>query len=105
MQGMGPWALKSIHALRPAPPPALTGKRWARDFNEVKSLGGLNSTARTAPETLMARYRITPGIMPTLRRITDMPGRHTVDNARFVAKVYIVDYDERLAMIDAKIHY
>ncbi len=105
MQGMRLWTLKAVDALRPAPPPALTGKRWARDFNEVKSLVGLNKTARTAHETLMARCRITPGIMPTLRRITDMPRRRTVDNARLIAKVYIVDYDEGLAMIDAKMYY
>lgn len=104
IQGMQPWTLKSVDRLRLASLPALTSKRWVRDFNEVKSLGGLNSTTRTAHETLMARYRITPDIMPTLRRITGMLRRRTVDNARFFAKVHIVDCDEGSGMIDAKMH-
>ena len=37
------------------PPPALTSARYATDFNETKELGAVNSTTRTADQTLMAR--------------------------------------------------
>jgi hypothetical protein len=104
-QAMRPWVLKSVDAIRPGPPPALDSERYARDFNEVKALGGKNSKDRTSRQSLMARYRITPDLMPTYRRIADAPGRRLVDNARFMAVVAIADYDEGLAMIDAKMFY
>jgi hypothetical protein len=37
-------------------PPALTSETYARDFNEVKSVGGKVSTARTADQTEIARF-------------------------------------------------
>ena len=46
-----PWVLKSADQFRPGPPPALSSAEWARDYNEVKSLGGTKSTARTAAQT------------------------------------------------------
>jgi hypothetical protein len=46
-----PWVLKSADQFRPGPPPALSSAEWARDYNEVKSLGGTNSTARTPEQT------------------------------------------------------
>ena len=46
-----PWVLKSADQFRPGPPPALSSAEWARDYNEVKSLGGAKSTARTPQQT------------------------------------------------------
>src|SRR5262245_43461158 len=46
-----PWVLKSADQFRPGPPPALSSAEWARDYNEVKSLGGTNSTVRTPEQT------------------------------------------------------
>ena len=37
-------------------PPALTSATYARDYNEVKSVGGKVSTARTADQTEIARF-------------------------------------------------
>jgi hypothetical protein len=37
-------------------PPALSSPEYVRDFNEVKSLGGQVSTARTAEQTEIARF-------------------------------------------------
>ncbi len=41
---------------RPAPPPALTSPRYAADFNEVHSLGELNSATRTPDQTAIAKF-------------------------------------------------
>jgi len=38
------------------PPPALTSARYTRDFDEVKKLGSVNSTARTAEQTATAQF-------------------------------------------------
>jgi hypothetical protein len=46
-----PWVLKSADQFRPGPPPALSSAEWARDYNEVKTLGGAKSTARTPEQT------------------------------------------------------
>jgi PAP2 superfamily len=51
-----PWVFKSANQFRPGPPPALSSAEWARDYNEVKSLGGTKSTARTAEQTEAVRF-------------------------------------------------
>jgi hypothetical protein len=104
-QALKPWVIGRVDALRPPPPPALASERYARDFDEVKRLGGQISTERTPHQTLMARYRITPDIMPTIRRIADQPGRSLVRNARMMALYWMAEYDLGLAMVDAKMHY
>ena len=100
-----PWFLPSYDAVRPAPPPALTSERWARDFEEIKRIGGKNSKDRTPQQTLMARYRITPNMTPSLRLIADAPKRSLVQNARMFALVAMVSDDAGIATGDAKLHY
>jgi len=100
-----PWVIKNVEQFRPAPPPALTSETWARDFNEVKTLGGRGSTARTAQQSLMARYRITPDMMPSLRLVADAPGRSLVQNARTFALVGMASDDSYMTTLAAKMHY
>jgi hypothetical protein len=100
-----PWAIPNVEALRPPPPPALNSARWARDYDEVRRLGARNSTERTAHQTLMARYRITPNMAPTMRMVADAPGRRLVDNARMFALAGMAADDAGMAMAAAKLHY
>ena len=51
-----PWVIKSADQFRPGPPPALSSAEWARDYNEVKNLGGTKSTARTPEQTEAVRF-------------------------------------------------
>jgi hypothetical protein len=51
-----PWVLKSADQFRPGPPPALSSAEWARDYNDVKSMGGTKSTARTAEQSDAVRF-------------------------------------------------
>ena len=99
------WAVARADALRPPPPPAFTSERWARDYNEVKRLGGRISTDRTPHQTLMANYRIMPDIAPALRMAAESPGRSPVQNARMYARVYMATDDGGVAMADAKMFY
>lgn len=46
-----PWAIAAPSAFRPGPPPSLSSAQYAADFNEVKTMGGLTSTARTQAQT------------------------------------------------------
>lgn len=105
MLAFRPWAIPSAGALRPPPPPALTSETWARDYDEVRRLGGRTSTERTPHQTLMARYRQAFDVTPSLRLAADAPGRTPVQNARMFA-VYQMAFDDAvLAMVEAKFHY
>jgi PAP2 superfamily len=46
-----PFALARADVFHPSPPPALTSDRYTEVFNEVKSLGFIDSTTRTAEQT------------------------------------------------------
>jgi hypothetical protein len=100
-----PWILPSAGAVRPAAPPAMNSAVWARDYDEVKRLGAKNSKERTPHQTLMARYRITPNMMPSMRLAADAPGRTPVRNARMFALMQMISDDGMMAMADAKLHY
>ncbi|HEX8660752.1 MAG TPA: vanadium-dependent haloperoxidase, partial [Brevundimonas sp.] len=100
-----PWAIPSAEALRPPPPPALNSERWARDYEEVRRLGGRTSADRTPQQTLMARYRQAFDLTPTMRQIADGPGRRPVQNARMFALYQMAFDDAALAMVAAKAHY
>jgi hypothetical protein len=98
------WAVSDIAALRIAPPP-MNSARWAKDYDEVKRLGGAQSKDRTPHQTLMAQYRIVPDVSSALRASADAPGRTQVQNARLFARVYMAADDASVAMADAKMHY
>ena len=53
---MTPFVLKQADEFRPAPPPALTSEEYTDVFNEVKSLGFINSTTRTADQTQIGKF-------------------------------------------------
>lgn len=100
-----PWIMPHAAAVRPAPPPAMASEVWARDYDEVKRLGAKNSKERTPHQTLMAKYRITPNMMPSMRLAADAPGRSAVQNARMFALMQMISDDSMLAIADAKLHY
>ena len=101
-----PWApANTIEALRPPPPVALTSERWAKDYEEVRRLGGKTSTERTPHQTLMARYRQTPDLAPTIRVIADAPGRKPVQNARMLAHYQMAADDAAQVMLAAKLQF
>jgi hypothetical protein len=103
-----PWLLASAAQFRPGPPPALTSERWARDFNEIKALGGRGSTQRSAEQTEIARFWETtrpPIYHGLVRSVAEMPGRDVVRNARLFAAVTQAVDDALIAVFDAKYHY
>jgi hypothetical protein len=105
MQTFKPWILDRADSVRPGPPPAMTSERWAKDYEEVKRIGGKKSIERTPHQTLMARYRITPNMMPSYRLAADAPGRSAVENARMFAMMEMIGDDSTIAIGDAKLHY
>ncbi len=51
-----PFALEQANEFRPGPPPVLTSALYTEAFNEVKSLGFINSTTRTAEQTQIGQF-------------------------------------------------
>jgi PAP2 superfamily len=100
-----PWVIPSVDSLRPPPPVALTSERWARDYEEVRRLGGRTSTERTPHQTLVARYRQAFDTIPSMRLAADAPGRTPVQNARMFAVYQMALDDAAQAMVVAKMHY
>ena len=51
-----PFALARAEQFRPGPPPALTSAAYTEVFNEVKDLGFIDSTSRTAEQTQIGKF-------------------------------------------------
>jgi membrane-associated phospholipid phosphatase len=98
---------------RPPPPPALTSTAYATAFNEVKSLGRVDSTTRTADQTQIAQFwkdaagtayafghwnKIAEGVSVD-------QGLDLVDNARLFALLNIATADALISCWDAKYTY
>ncbi len=52
---VAPFVLDAADQLRPEPPPALDSRTYARDYDEVRSVGAVDSSVRTAAQTDTAR--------------------------------------------------
>jgi vanadium-dependent haloperoxidase-like protein len=105
---MRPFSLDSADQFRPHGPPALSSKRWARDYNEVKEIGSSTSTTRTAEQTLAARFWAEPPVQQargSLRKLVTDQDLDVVDAARFMAMISVVYADALIACFDAKYHY
>jgi hypothetical protein len=105
---MRPFALRSADQFRPAGPPALSSKRWARDFNEVKAIGSSTSATRTAAETLAAKFWAEPPVQQahgSFRLFVSSRGLDIVDAARFMAMVSVTYGDAFIACFEAKYHF
>ena len=103
-----PWVMTSAAQFRPGPPPTLTSEVWARDYNEIKALGGKNSTRRTAEQTEIARFweaTAPPIYHGVVRSVATVPGREVTQNARLFAAVTQATDDALIAVFDAKYHY
>ena len=103
-----PWLMASSSQLRPGPPPALSSEVWARDYNEIKAVGGKSSASRTAEQTEIARFWETtqPSIYhAVVSSAATAPGRDITQNARLLAAVCQAADDALIAVFDAKYHY
>ena len=103
-----PWLMSNPAQFRPGPPPALTSPLWARDFNEVKALGGKSSSRRTAEQTQIASFweaTLPPVYTGIVLSVAEAPGREITQNARLFAAVAQAADDALVAVFDAKYHY
>ncbi len=93
---------------RPAGPPALASKRWARDFNEVKEIGSATAPARTADQTAAARFWGQAPVQQargSFRKFVLDHDLDVIEASRFMAMVSVTYADALIACFDAKYHY
>ncbi len=96
--GVKPFALTDSKQFLPAPPPELSSAEYAAALNEVKQLGSVNSTSRTADQTLTAfLWSIPPrsdAVTFDIARITALARNNsTVENARLFALLFMAYHD------------
>src|SRR5437899_537372 len=103
-----PFALNSGSQFRGEGPPALTSLEYATDFNEVKSLGAINSVTRTAYQTETALFwaensQINWNHIAQSAAITRQ--NSLAENARLFALLNIAGADTAIAVFDSKYTY
>ena len=103
-----PFVLERGAQFRPAPPPALSSATWARDYGEIKAIGGMKSTARTKEQTDVARFWTITGPLswnPLVRALAMAKPASLLENARLFAIVNMAGTDAYIAVFDAKYEY
>jgi hypothetical protein len=103
-----PLALDSASQFRPGGPPALHSGDYTRDFNEVKELGRVGSSARSAEQTAVARFwtdHDVPQWNRSLLRLAAARGLTALETARLLAMAHVAGGDAMIGCFDAKYHY
>ncbi len=103
-----PFLVPSAAMLRSDPPDRLTSAAYADDFNEVKQLGSLASTTRTADQTEAAIFWQDHG--PALwnrvfRSLSASHGLNIVENARLFAIENLAAADGAIGCWDSKYYW
>jgi hypothetical protein len=103
-----PFVLNSPSQFRTAGPYKLTSAEWAADFNEVKSLGAVDSTTRTADQTHAAAFWQTnpaANYNALARRFVDQFSLDMSDSARLFAMLDLSAADAIINVWNDKYHY
>jgi membrane-associated phospholipid phosphatase len=103
-----PFALARADQFRPGPPPELTSDEYTNVFDEVKSLGFINSTTRTPEQTVIGKFW-NGNIQDFWNEIAQTAAlQHHLDlarSARLFALLNISLADTTIAFFDAKYTY
>jgi hypothetical protein len=103
-----PWVMREASQFRPPPPPALDSPVWTRDLNEIREWGGLDSTSRTAEQTLIARFWFLTGprtYNPILQQVAQARNLDLADCTRLYALAAMAAADAFIAVFEAKYTY
>ncbi|MGW5243028.1 vanadium-dependent haloperoxidase [Streptomyces sp. NPDC004129] len=103
-----PMLLTSPAQFRPGEPPALASARYARDLNEVKTMGARTGSPRTPRQTETALFfggNLAVQVQGALRDYTARHRLDIADTARMFAAVNASATDAVITAWDAKLHY
>ncbi len=105
---MMPFTMRAPWQFRLRPPPSLTSEIYARDYNEVKRLGGKQSAARTAAQTEIARFWYEGSVQGWNRIARLVAGQRSLDrweHARLFALLNAAMADGYIAGADTRYLY
>jgi len=104
-----PFALKRGTQFRAKGPPPLDSDRYAADYNEVRSVGALNSTSRTPDQTEAALFWTAENAQVTwnnISRIAAVAHHNSLsENAHLFALLNIAIEDTSITVMDTKYTY
>ena len=104
-----PFALRAGDQFRPPAPPSVTSSRYTADFNEVKSLGQMNSATRTAEQTQIGQFWGAAPVQNVWNQIAQTAGmahdNTLAQNARMFAMLDTSVADGVIALYDSKYAY
>jgi hypothetical protein len=103
-----PFVLKSSTQFPPRQLYRLTGKHYADDFNEVKSLGAVNSATRTPEQTEIALFWVESSVLGWNRIARTVSVQHGLDlwgNARLFGLLNLASADGYIADFQNKYFY
>jgi hypothetical protein len=108
VRNLKPFLIESPSQFRAEGPNPLTSGAYTEEFNEVKSLGAVNSTTRTPDETAAAvfwQYAPIAFWNPLARNLAARYGLDTPDQARLYAEINLAGADAPTACWDSKYHF
>jgi hypothetical protein len=103
-----PLLLRRVSQFQPGPPPALTSRLYARDFNETRLYGAKDSTVRSAAQTQTALFYTDSVVGMNNRALRSVVARRGLDltgTARALAMGNMIIADADAACLQAKYAY
>ena len=101
-----PFALNRVSQFRPEPPPPMTSTKYAREFEEVKTIG--DGAAQTSAQQTMGRFwsgNFVAQWNEAVQRIAKANVNNIGDSARLFALANVAGADAAMAVWDAKYFY
>ena len=108
-QNVTPFGVPDAKAFLLPPPPALTSNRYSRTYNEVMTVGGINSTERPQHRadvaTFFAITSPTQAFNQVARQVAQQRDGSLTENARALALMNMAINDSLVASFFNKYHY
>lgn len=108
-----PFGLQQVESFVPGPPPAMDSREYAESLEQVKRLGGRNTTVRTAEQSQIATFwsdfsytAMPPGHWHEIAAsIVRTRGTNLADSARLMALLSIAQADAAIICWETKYRY
>jgi hypothetical protein len=107
-RNLRPFAIETTNQFRAAPPPALTSKRYARDYREVARVGGIDSFRPQGRADVARFYAATPPVPvwnAAASQVAVQQSRSISETARALALMNMAISDAQASMFETKYHY
>ena len=108
VRNVRPFTLPKSEYFHTSGPLSLTSSQYAAEFNEVKALGALTGSTRTAAQTSLANWSTThPVVMlyPAMRQVAAAKGLTISEQARFHAMTSMAGADSLINCWAEKAHW